>query len=360
MDRGFFDFAADAYIRRHPPSGPCLFEYGATLPDFLATFPPCADYPYLPDVARLEWAMNAALHADDATPIPRTLLAGVAAGDLGRLVLEMDPAVAWLRSDWPIDRIWSANQPSADPGATVDLSAGGVRLEIRRRDDTVALRRLEAAPFGFRSALSLALTLEAAADLALAEEPGFDLNAAMKALLDEALVVGVVLDRPGSPMRAADSRSGAGWSHRLARIPLSFHQLLFRLAIAGLFLRAGLIKLSSWETTLALFRDEYQVPVLSPAVAGVLATTFELGCSTLLIIGLATRVATLPLLAMIGTIQCFVYPSAWPEHLIWSSILLYLLTRGAGAISIDHLIAEARSARACRRPASSPPPGGGA
>ena len=60
------------------------------------------------------------------------------------------------------------------------------------------------------------------------------------------------------------------------------------------------------------------MPVLPPAVAAGLATTFELGCSTLVIIGLATRLATLPLLAMIGTIQCFVYPSAWPEHLVWS------------------------------------------
>ena len=52
-----------------------------------------------------------------------------------------------------------------------------------------------------------------------------------------------------------------------------------------------------------------------------------------------------PLLGMIATIQLFVYPSAWPEHLVWASILLFLLTRGAGALSADHLIAEARSRR---------------
>ena len=143
--------------------------------------------------------------------------------------------------------------------------------------------------------------------------------------------------------RAADSpAAGPGWAGRLARIPLSLHLLLFRLAIASIFLKAGLIKASSWETTVALFRDEYQVPILPPEVASALATTFELGCSTLLLLGLGTRLATLPLLGMIATIQLFVYPDAWPEHVVWASILLFLLTRGAGPISLDHLIARTR------------------
>jgi putative oxidoreductase len=77
-----------------------------------------------------------------------------------------------------------------------------------------------------------------------------------------------------------------------------------------------------------------------------MATSFELTCATLLIVGLATRLATLPLLGMIATIQLFVYPSAWPEHLVWGSILLFLLTRGPGALSVDHLIARAGHHRA--------------
>ena len=140
---------------------------------------------------------------------------------------------------------------------------------------------------------------------------------------------------------AAEPRAGLpGLLHRLAQVPLSLHQLLFRLSVASVFLRAGVIKASSWESTVGLFRDEYRVPGLPPEVAAVMATSFELTCSTLLIVGLATRLATLPLLGMITTIQLFVYPSAWPEHLVWGSILLFLLTRGPGAISVDHLIAR--------------------
>ena len=87
-----------------------------------------------------------------------------------------------------------------------------------------------------------------------------------------------------------------------------------------------------------LFRDEYKVPVLPPEFAAGMAATFELGCSALLIAGLLTRVATLPLLGMIMTIQLFVYPDAWSDHLVWASILLFLLTRGPGSISVDRLI----------------------
>jgi hypothetical protein len=193
VDRRFFGFAADRYIRSCPPAGPCLFEYGATFADFLAGFPPCAGHPYLADVARLEWAMNAALHAEDVPAMTRAALATVAPEDVGRLVFRFDPSAAWLRSPWPIDRIWRANQAGADPASSVDLAAGGALLEVRRQDATVTLRRLETGEFAFRAALGGESTLELATDAALAEAPGFDLAAALRALLDERLLVGFTL-----------------------------------------------------------------------------------------------------------------------------------------------------------------------
>ena len=119
----------------------------------------------------------------------------------------------------------------------------------------------------------------------------------------------------------------------LGRLPLSIVQLCFRLAIASVFLKAGLTKMASWEVTVQLFADAYQVPVLSPEVAALMATTIEVSCSTLLALGLATRVATLPLLGMIAVMQIFVYPQAWSAHLTWGSILLLLLTRGGGPLA---------------------------
>jgi putative oxidoreductase len=149
--------------------------------------------------------------------------------------------------------------------------------------------------------------------------------------------------RPETP--SASRSVVAGWLGTLGRAPLAVHLLLFRMGVASVFLQAGMVKASSWESTVGLFRDEYRVPVFPPAMAAALATTFELLCSTMLVVGLGTRLATLPLLAMIVTIQLFVYPRAWPEHLVWGSILLFLLTRGPGAVSIDHLIARAWAGR---------------
>jgi len=141
------------------------------------------------------------------------------------------------------------------------------------------------------------------------------------------------------PALTAPRRLAARAADLLGRVPCSLHLLLFRLAIAGVFLPAGLLKVASWQSTLALFQDEYKVPILTPVVAAAMGTGIELLCSSLLIAGLATRLATLPLLAQIATIQLFVYPQAWHEHLVWGSILLVLLTRGGGAVSIDRVLA---------------------
>lgn len=113
-----------------------------------------------------------------------------------------------------------------------------------------------------------------------------------------------------------------------------------RLGIAAVFFNSGRIKINSWEFTVLLFRDEYQVPVLDPVLAAQIATAVELSVPVLLAIGLATRFSTLPLLGMVAVIQIFVYPTAWSEHLMWSSILLFLLTRGPGTLSIDHFISK--------------------
>ena len=126
----------------------------------------------------------------------------------------------------------------------------------------------------------------------------------------------------------------------LSRVPLSLLQLLMRVAIGSVFFNAGLLKYRSWEITLLLFRDEYKVPLFDPTLMARMATFNELTFSTLLFLGLATRLATVPFLGMIVVIQTFVYPNAWIEHLVWTSILLVLLTRGGGALSVDHLLAR--------------------
>jgi putative oxidoreductase len=124
----------------------------------------------------------------------------------------------------------------------------------------------------------------------------------------------------------------------LDRFPTSLLVLAFRLAVATVFFRSGMTKLASWDTTVALFDMEYMVPILPPVAGAYLATATEIGASLMLIFGIGTRFAAAALLGMTLVIQVFVYPENWPDHLLWGSILAWLLTRGAGVLSIDHVI----------------------
>jgi putative oxidoreductase len=124
----------------------------------------------------------------------------------------------------------------------------------------------------------------------------------------------------------------------LERIPLALIQLAMRIAVGAVFFNSGLLKINSWEFAIKLFEDEYKVPFIDPVWAARLAAFNELTFPVLLVLGLATRLATLPLLGMILVIQTLVYPQAWVDHLLWGSILLFLLSRGPGPISLDALI----------------------
>ena len=193
VDDRFFAYAAHEFIRRHPPMQPRLAEYGAEFPDFLAGFPPCRELSYLADVARLEWLMSTAAEADETVPLAPTALASISPEDTPRLVLRLDPSLRFLASPWPIDRIWQANRRDAGDGAAIDLGAGGVRLEIGRRDDAVIFRSLDAATFVFRRGLSDGATLEAVSERVLALDAGFDLAAAFADLFRDSAVTGFAL-----------------------------------------------------------------------------------------------------------------------------------------------------------------------
>jgi hypothetical protein len=214
VDRRFFGWLADRYIREHPPAGPCLFEYGGGLPDFIAAFPACAGLPYLADVARLEWAMNVALHAPDATALGPEALGQVAPWS----VLRLHPSMTLLSSRWPIGALWLANQPGADT-QTVDLRAGGVRLEVRRVADDVVFRALSERAFAFRLALGGGASLEAAVERALVVDHRFDLASELRALFEGGLVVGTAAGRPSdAPQRPASMRSAPSVSSGSGRV----------------------------------------------------------------------------------------------------------------------------------------------
>jgi putative oxidoreductase len=123
----------------------------------------------------------------------------------------------------------------------------------------------------------------------------------------------------------------------LDAVPWDYLVLPMRIAAFSVFMRSGLVKIADWSSTLSLFADEYKVPVLPPALSAYMATTIELGCSSLILIGLATRFAALAVIGMIATIQIFVYPMAWPDHIQWLAFLLPILIWGPGRFALDTL-----------------------
>ena len=130
-------------------------------------------------------------------------------------------------------------------------------------------------------------------------------------------------------------RAGVGL---LNAVPYDVIALIARAATFSVFIRSGTQKLSDWSATLLLFQNEYHTPVLPPQVAAYMATTLEIGCSSLILIGLMTRVSTLLLLGMTATIQLFIYPDAWPTHIQWLAFMIVLVLRGPGRVSLDALI----------------------
>jgi putative oxidoreductase len=129
---------------------------------------------------------------------------------------------------------------------------------------------------------------------------------------------------------AADS-TGIAWIDItrawLARFPLSILVLAGRIGVGATFFKAGLLKYNSFEFAVKLFQEEYRVPLLDPAVAARVAMVQELTIPILLFLGLATRMATIPLLGMIAVIQTFVYPNAYNDHQVRSHILFPTLVR---------------------------------
>ena len=134
--------------------------------------------------------------------------------------------------------------------------------------------------------------------------------------------------------------------HNLSRyltqlLPHDVLALVNRMAISAIFFFSGRTKVEGFltvtDSTYALFQDEYKLPLISAEIAAHAATWAEHLFPLLLLFGLFTRFSALALLGMTLVIQIFVYPDAWPTHLSWAGLLLFLIGRGAGEISLDRL-----------------------
>ena len=126
-------------------------------------------------------------------------------------------------------------------------------------------------------------------------------------------------------------------------IPNDLIALVARLSIAAVFWQSGQTKVEGWrlsDNALYLFENEYKLPLVDPWLAAHLAAFAEHFFPILLVIGLASRLSALALLAMTLVIEIFVYPAAWPTHGTWAACLLFIAARGPGWVSLDALVAQ--------------------
>ena len=190
----FFLSLAKRFVRLHPPRTPCLFEYGADFPDFIASDPAAVDLGYLADVARLEWLMAEAVHAADAPVLDTGALARVEANDYGRVAFAPHPALRVITSDFPIHAIWALHQPDADPDARVNVDQGGEAVMVTRPGVDVVLTVLPAGDVEFTQHLRAGARLGEAFAAAQQNDAIFNPAETLATVLGQGAFAGFTLD----------------------------------------------------------------------------------------------------------------------------------------------------------------------
>ncbi len=186
-----FTAIARRYVLSVPPRRPCLFEYGESFPRFLGAQPAVRPLAYLADVARLEWAINRAAHAEDMPALDAAAVAGCIGRATGEFIVGLDPACRLIGSPWPIDRIWQAHQATCGSIEPVDLDAGGVLLLVHREAGEVGWLRVNAPAFAFVGSLLADGRLRKACALAGAIDPAFDAGSLLAVLIEGGAVVSI-------------------------------------------------------------------------------------------------------------------------------------------------------------------------
>ena len=176
----FFHAAVDAFVRAHPSVRGDVNGYGADLARFLESYGPARPLAYLPDVARLEWAIDQAAIAADASALDLAALAAVDQDALAMLRFRLHPSVRLIESRYPLLHIWQANQPDRDGSDEIDLGEGGDSLLVARAERAVGIERLTPGEAQLLRALAANAALGAAAARAGAVNPSFDLPAVLQ------------------------------------------------------------------------------------------------------------------------------------------------------------------------------------
>jgi Putative DNA-binding domain len=187
-DERFFAYAAHEFITTRPPRNARLFKYGAEFPRFLTTFAPCREFPVIAEMATLEWAIAGTLNDAEEVAAPISLIKELGL-DGGKFGLRLQPNLRFTVSRWPLIGVWSDHKKE-EVVITGHLKRRVSRVVISRHGEDIQLLELDAARFAFWRSLARGLSIEAAAERALARDPLFDLIHETIAVFRSKLVTG--------------------------------------------------------------------------------------------------------------------------------------------------------------------------
>ncbi len=191
----FFRHAVRRYIQRYPSTSGNLHDYGDSFSEFLSAFPPVAELPYLPDVARLEWAWHEVFHEKASHPaLNLAALAAVPEGRHGELRLQFNCATRLVSSLYPVLHIWEVNQDDYLGDMQVHMDEGACHLLVIQRNRTVEIHHLGAGEHAFLQSLAVGRNLQTALTDAQKTETGFYLATALQRHFQLGTLVGWELD----------------------------------------------------------------------------------------------------------------------------------------------------------------------
>jgi hypothetical protein len=182
--------AARRFVHEHPPTAPCIAEYGAAFPDFLAAWPDTAHLAYVPAFADLDWHLGRIAVSVDVAAVTRAHVGAITPTDLANMAVQLQAGTHYLEASWPIDTLITMCLTDASPEAWM-LTDDEVHLEVRGARGSFRFSRLIAADYAFRASLSAGRTLGDAAAHALSLNSDFEPGAALIALLDEQLMTSI-------------------------------------------------------------------------------------------------------------------------------------------------------------------------
>lgn len=189
VGEAFFNYTTEQFIHDYPSPAGDLNQYGGDFAEFLTTFEPANSLAYLPDIARLEWAIHLVYHARNATELDRQRLALIPPDEYGDLRFTLNPACRLVQSAYPVNDIWQFNQPDYAGEPRIHLDKGGVSLLVARCGNHIVLDSLLAGDTAFLSAIARHESFSSACTQALHADPAFNLNHAIHIYVQNGVLI---------------------------------------------------------------------------------------------------------------------------------------------------------------------------